>query len=372
MLRISIRNLLRHKLRNALTLIGIAVGIGLVISLGSIGAGLTQSMESAFEGSADLVSVSSTSQDGISGEMIEEISYIDGVERVIPVGSYISSMDGGGGFMGISVGVQFTAVNPDDQDYIIGPEIFIDRGRKLEEEDNGKFAALVGYKFAENRDLEVGDEIDYGNDTLFEIIGIIEETGGDTDGLVLVPLETMQELEEEENIQTLLVKAEDAEVSETVAEDINMNIDDVIAISYKALVRQISEALGTVNLAVMGIGAVSAIVAGLMITVVMIMSVTERRREIGIMKAIGATEGMILKQVLQESGIIGLIGGILGVAVGWSGAFLMNSLFDFPAAVTLWLVILGMGFALILGMGAGLYPAWNASRLDPIQVLRYE
>jgi putative ABC transport system permease protein len=372
MLRISIRNLLRHKLRNALTVIGIAVGIGLVIALGSIGSGLTKSMESAFEGSADIVSVSSTGQDGISGEMLEEISYIDGVERVIPVGSYISSMEGGGGFMGISVGVQFTAINPEDQDYMIGPEIFMDRGRKLEEEDSGKFVALVGYKFAENRNLDVGDEIDYGNDTLFEIIGVIEETGGDTDNLVLVPLETMQELEEDENIRTVLVKAEDAEVSENIAEDINTEMDDVIAISYKALVRQISDALGTINLAVMGIGAVSAIVAGLMITVVMIMSVTERRREIGIMKALGATEGMILKQVLQESGIIGLIGGLLGVAVGWLGAFLMNFLLDFPATVTPWLIFIGMAFALILGMGAGLYPAWNASRLDPIEVLRYE
>lgn len=371
MLKISIRNILRHKLRNALTIIGIAIGIGLVIALGSIGAGLTKSMESAFEGSAEIIDVSSTMGEGISEEMIEKISYIEGVEKVIPISYYQSSFDSGQSFMGINIGTVFTAVNPDDQEYIIGPEIFTDRGRKLEEEDENKFVTIVGFKISDRTGLDVGDEIYYDDGTSFEIIGVIEKTGKNIDDFVIVPLKTMLETEEEKNVRRVVVKATSVEVAESVAEDINLEIDGVSAFSYKALARQVGGALSTLNLAVMGIGAVSAMVAGLMITVVMIMSVTERRKEIGIMKAIGATEGMILKQVLQESGIIGLVGGILGIIVGWFGAVLMNIIFNFPATVTLWLVVIGMGSALILGIGAGLYPAWSASRLDPIEVLRY-
>ena len=371
MLRISIRNLLRHKLRNILTLVGIAVGIGLVISLGSIGAGLNKSMESAFEGSAEIIQVMPMTDDGITKEMIEEMKYIDGVEYVAPFSHYTFKREMQAIQMGPSPGL--TAANIEDQDFMIGSEIFMDRGRRFEDDDYNKFVAIVGFKYAESHDLDIGNEIDYNDKASFEVIGVIEETGvSETDNIVLVPLTTMNELEEEQNFQYAYVEVTDAEIAESVAEDINMEIDDVFAISLKGLARQLSDALGTINLAVMGIGAVSAIVAGLMITVVMIMSVTERKREIGIMKAIGATEGMILKQVLQESGIIGLTGGILGVVVGWSGALMMQVLFDFPATVTLWLVVVGMAFALILGMGAGLYPAWNASRLDPIEVLRYE
>lgn len=380
MLKISIRNILRHKLRTILTVLGIAIGIGLVIALGSLGEGLTASMQAAFSGNSEVIDVSATGGGNLTDEIIAQIEDIDGVEKVIPISTY-----GGGGFgrstggfmgpsgqSGASGRISFTAINPEDQDYFIGSEIYTERGRKLDDGDNGKLAALVGYTFAQNRNLDVGDEITFGNDTQFEIVGVIEQTGGDTDNLVLVPLTTMQEVRGETSINRVRVKAQSIDVVENVTSEIKIEIDNVNVFSSLEMARQISSSLDTVMLAVMGIGAVSAIVAGLMITVVMIMSVTERRREIGIMKAIGATEWMILKQVLQESLIIGLLGGVFGLLVGYSGSLIMNVVLNFPATVTTGLVILGMGFALILSTCAGLYPAWSASRLDPVQTLKYE
>ena len=102
------------------------------------------------------------------------------------------------------------------------------------------------------------------------------------------------------------------------------------------------------------------------------MSVMERRREIGVMKAIGATTGNILTQVLQESAVLSLLGGFIGLLLGYASMSLVNSYTGFVTVLTPELISIGFGFSLFLGMGAGLYPAWAASQLDPIEVLRYE
>jgi len=102
------------------------------------------------------------------------------------------------------------------------------------------------------------------------------------------------------------------------------------------------------------------------------MSVMERRREIGVMKAIGATTKDILTQVLEESAVLSLIGGFCGLLLGYFATFLVNTYTSFVTILGFELIALGFLFSLILGMGAGLYPAWAASQLDPIEVLRYE
>jgi putative ABC transport system permease protein len=272
---------------------------------------------------------------------------------------------------GMKVGTSLTAIEPEDIRYTIGTKIYAESGRILEDGDNGKCVAIIGNTFAKNTKLEIGDEIDYNNETKFEIVGIIEKTGKDVDNMVFVPLKTMQEIEGEIDVQRIRVIA-DQNMVEDVSREIGFEVSDVNVLSYKELIRQITDALNSINLAVIGIGSISAIVAGLMVMVVMLMSVTERRREIGIMKAIGATKNMILKQFLLESLIIGLIGGTFGIILGSISALLLKAIFNFPSAINLWLIFIALGFALFITILAGFYPAWKASRLDPIESLRYE
>ena len=371
MLDLAFRNILRHKIRSVLTITGIAVGIGLIIALGSIGIGLTSSIEEGFSELAGVVQVSPMGGDGITLETIDELKDIDGVEKVVPVSTYI---EGGFSQGSLTVGMDaiiITAINPEDSDYIIWSEIITDEGRKLDESDDGANVAVVGWNIAEMRNINLGDDIEYKNYE-FEVVGIIEETDGDTDGLIVVPLSTMLEIEDEENIQSVRVIVTDIDYAEDVAEDINENIDDVMAFSFKAISRQLGGILGMINMAVMGIGAISAVVGGLGIMNTMIMSVMERRKEIGIMKAIGATNSTILRQVMEESAAVSLVGGVLGLFLGWVTALVISHFSGFNAIVAPWLAMLGIGFALIIGVGAGLYPAWSASKLDPIDVLRYE
>ena len=209
MIDLTFKQISGHKLRTALTIIGIAVGIGLVIALGAIGEGVKGGMEEAFTGVADVVEVHAIDDEGLSEDVIERISYIEGVEKVIRMPEYWTSVDSGQSFMGISVGTAIYGIDPEDQEYVIGKEIIAEEGRMLEEEDAGKKVALVGYTFAKNTDMVLGSEIPYKNDTIFEIIGILEEIGKNAqDYGVYVPLETMLEIEEEQG------ESEEQEVSE--------------------------------------------------------------------------------------------------------------------------------------------------------------
>ena len=148
--------------------------------------------------------------------------------------------------------------------------------------------------------------------------------------------------------------------------------DDVSAFSSITMIRQLQSSLAQIQLAVYGIAGISILVGGIGVLNVMIMSVMERRREIGVMKAIGATTTMILIQIIQESALLSIIGGLMGLSLGYACVTIIPKITSFQPILSIDLIALGMGFALILGIGAGIYPAWSASRLDPIEVLRYE
>jgi putative ABC transport system permease protein len=390
MLDIALKNVFRQKIRSLLTILGIAMGIGLILTLGAIGEGLNRQIKESFGDLAAVIDVrSSDSDDGITEDIIGDIRDIDGVTDVVAIGEYRISRGGMRGFGGMmsrmrgsgSGGiVEFTALNPEDQDYLIGENIVEQEGRKLDTSDDGQYVVLLGYSSADTQFLNVGDEIEYErteNDTresfYFEVVGILEETGDSTiDGAAYVPLLTMQELEDDETITQLKVKIDDIEKVESITEDIGSLNDDLRAFSPLSMVRSMEETLGTITMAVYGIGAVSIIVGGIGIMNTMIMSVMERRREIGVMKAIGATTTNILTQVLQESAVLSLIGGLAGFVLGYGATILVANNTSFTPVMSPELITIGFAFSLILGMGAGLYPAWAASRLDPIEVLRYE
>ncbi len=391
MLDIALKNVFRQKVRSILTIAGIAMGIGLVLALGSIGEGLNQQMAQQFGNVGAVIDVRDESDNsvGISQDVIDELQSWPEIESVVPIGTYRITrgfrggefggrmMFGGGG---PSSSLTFTGINPDDQDYMIGEDINTYEGRKLDSSDDGSTVVLLGHSTSENQNLNVGDEIEYQRRTnqttesfYFSVVGIIEETGDtNIDSAAYVPLKTMHEIEDDDRITALKVKVTDVNIVENVSQKINDQVEDVRASSFLTMVRQIQSSLETVQLAVYGIGAVSIIVGGLGIMNTMIMSVMERRREIGVMKAIGATTTMILTQVLQESAILSLIGGIVGLTLGCLSMTLIIQYTSFSPVMTPQLMAIGLGFSIFLGMGAGLYPAWSASQLDPIEVLRYE
>jgi putative ABC transport system permease protein len=164
-------------------------------------------------------------------------------------------------------------------------------------------------------------------------------------------------------------------ITEQIAEDIEDTDDDYSALTSQELARQAGAIVDQVRIFTFGIGAIAAIVGGLGVMNTMIMAVMERRREIGVMKAIGATNRRVLSQILAESAMISLLGGAGGILLGLIGAVLLSNFIgggQITATVTPGLALTGLSFALFLGVIGGLYPARKAAGVDPVEALRYE
>jgi putative ABC transport system permease protein len=234
------------------------------------------------------------------------------------------------------------------------------------------------------------------NNIPFEVIGVMEEKGGGAfgseDDLVYIPLTTMQErlMPDFRNsrgepllsvIYTQVVAEERMDEARQQIEDLlrqRHNIqfrgdDDFTVINQADLVAIFGQITGVITLFLGAIAAISLLVGGIGIMNIMLVSVTERTREIGIRKAVGARRRDILLQFLIEAMVLSLIGGIVGIALGWAGAVLISSLQDdLTAVVTVQSVLLATGFSLAVGLFFGIYPATRAAGLNPIDALRYE
>jgi putative ABC transport system permease protein len=245
-------------------------------------------------------------------------------------------------------------------------------GRPLEEGDTD--CIMIGKIVADNFILQKGDYITIKNRD-FEIIGIIEETGTtDIDMGFIMTLDDMKDMLESDYYQMLYVIPEDINDEESIAEDIVDADDELSALTSKDMARQASQLVSTIRVFTVGIGGIAAVVGGLGVMNTMIMAVMERRREIGVMKAIGATNSAVLKQFLTESAMISFLGGLIGLFLAFIGVSIIglaSSGFIRPT-ISIGLAGGSLLFALVLGLVGGLYPSQRAAKLDPVDALRYE
>ena len=370
----TIKNIRRQKSRTALTVLGIIIGITMIIALGSISEGITQYISGAMELTAGKIMITQKGSGGfmagfqgsdITEEQLEELRLMDGVKEVTPMGFLMGR--GGSGFGPTRV---IVGIDPASSEDFVGENVGLKDGRELLPDDSE--VAMIGFDRAENEGLEVGDFITI-EEADFEVIGVVEKTdNANVDGSIIVNVRDVQDLLKTDTYQVAYVIPFSVEDSETMAEAIESEFEDLDAVTSKDMARQAASVTSQMQLYTMGLGAISAVVGGLGIMNTMVMAVLERRKEIGVMKAIGATRLWIVKQFLAESAIISIIGGLAGVGAGSIIVALIGmALEGIPLKVTPYLAGVGIGFALSLGFLGGVYPSWKAANLDPVDAIRY-
>jgi len=396
--------IITHKLRSSLTILGIVIGVAAVIILMSIGRGASADILSRIEGmGSDLITISPgsstfggvrsaagsvrtlTQEDAIAIQ--EQVAYIN---MVAPTYSTSLQLVVGGENMNSQV----TGVPSGYQD-IRDLEIAYGSFFSDYEYQRGTKVVVLGSEVKETLfgDIDpIGQQIRMGAN-IVRVIGVLESKGamwGSPDSAILVPLTAMQQMvaqprtsQGERIVSSIVLTVSDEEQTDYVVEGITSllrdrhrlgtNVDDDFRItSIQEISEAISEATGTMTLLLGAIAAISLLVGGIGVMNIMLVSVLERTREIGIRKALGAREHDIWIQFLIEAAFLSMAGGIIGVVAGWIVSYIVSSMGIMTTIVSVDIVILAVSVSVGIGLFFGFYPAWNASRLNPIEALRFE
>lgn len=360
-----LRQLSRHKARAFLTVLGIAIGILLVTTLSSFSEGIDRTVNAELSYLSGMITITSEGigfenyqQSELDESLLEELLGISEIERTS--GLIVGGVPG--------IGDVYGATIADLEMFELDVEAA--EGRWPEE---GEDEVMLGYFYAENRRFGVGDEIEIRNKR-YDVVGIMEETGSIEDTGIITSFEPSQEiLKQEDSVNIIMAKLNDVDRAEQVAQEIEENYDNVRALSEKDAIREAQDFTGQLGVLTFSLGSIAAIIAGLGIMNVMFMSVRERRREIGVMKALGATNYEVLLQIVLEALFLTLIGAAAGIVLSFLVVFAINGMGQGELAhISPLLIIEVLIFASSIGIIGGILPAREAASLQPAVVLRYE
>ncbi|HZQ09742.1 MAG TPA: ABC transporter permease [Anaerolineae bacterium] len=368
-----LRNMMRRKVRTGLTIFGIVVGIFAVTVMGSMTEyfnGLISNARAA-AGEAIIVTPKGGFRSTLSDADRGRIERVGGVKAVVLEATAFLDLGG------VSFGPpdQIFGLPPEDIFSIFEPDDLA-QGRWIQRGDTKQI--VIGSNIAKKKKLGLGGTLNW-HDEDFQVVGILKETLTAPDGWVLMPIDVVQKTLKRPNLITQMsVIPESKEDATALAHKIQEAVSNVQVQTLDEQLDQIEQGLAVFNAILLSSAVLAALIGGLAVVNTMIMSVSERTPEIGLKKAIGATNGNIIREFLMEAAVIGLLGGALGFLLGWGLAGLLNlsvaqalggaEIFK----VTPRLAAIAIGFAVGLGIFAGLLPAWNASRLDPVVALREE
>ena len=395
--KIIIRNLSYQKLRTALTLLGIVIGIGAIVSMISIGDALESAINEQFEkigtdkiiitpGSPNSIGFSGSafSTETLTEKDVKTVKAVNGVETVFGIFSRTAE---------IQLGKQKTYVMimgiPVDETKKLYSEMQgfeIKEGRDLK--SNDRYAAIIGDLARTklfDKDIKVRDKLKI-NGRNFRVVGLLKKIGNPIDDMsIIIPKSAAQDMfNNTDELSMIFVDVRDDADVDKVSEKIKDELknkrgsEDFKVQTFGDIMEIATKILGILQYMFIGIAAISLLVGGIGIMNIMLMTVIERTKEIGVMKATGATNRVIMLLFLGEAALVGILGGIIGFILGLTGSYIISQYasamvgIDVRVGFSIELFIGSIIFSMVVGMLSGAYPARRASLLDPVDALRYE
>lgn len=381
----AVKNLHGNKARSFLTMLGIIIGVGAVIAMVSLGDGAKQQITdriTAIGSNLLIVTPGKNYSNSINNNTVpllrDSTDYVKSIApdvrtgKLAEVGS--NSLD--------------TSVIGCTPEYAVVRNYQVAYGSFLSRDDNanGRRVAVIGSYVASQLfpgENPIGEEIKVGG-VRAEVIGVLAEKGqsgfGNADNTVIMPLSTVQDrLIGNHDLNEINIQVKDASYVNYTVDQVNQALMDELKDANQFNVNNMADILSTaqdmtkiMTMLLAGIAGVSLAVGGIGIMNIMLVSVTERIREIGIRKAIGAQPEEILTLFLFEAVTLSILGGLIGIGLGGSLAFFIGKLIHWPMVVSLQAVITAFVFSMMVGLFFGVYPAYKAGKLNPIEALRHE
>ena len=399
-IRVSLRALRANKLRSALTMLGMIIGVAAVIAMVGIGNGATASITSQIQGlGSNLLTISSgqSNTGGVKGGAgsssslsmtdASKIKIDSAVKAVAPVASTNAQLV-------IGKGNTSTTITGTTQDYATIKSVTLTSGRYIttEDVDSSARVAVLGPTVVTNlfgdANASVIGQVIKVNNVPFQVIGVTTATGStgfqSSDDMITAPITTVQaRLIGKKTVRNILVSASSADLMQTAQNEITTTLhkahkiaagktDDFTVQNQADTLATMTGITQTLTMLLGGIAGISLLVGGIGIMNIMLVSVTERTREIGIRKAIGAKSRDILMQFLIEAVVLSVLGGGIGIAIGYGGSSLAGQALKMSTSISPTSVLVAFCFSAAIGIIFGVFPARKAAAMDPIDALRYE
>jgi len=400
----ALESLSSNKLRTGLTMLGIVIGVAAVISMLSIGAGAESSITDTIEGMGTNLLFVTQNTDVSNPEPLtlsdaDAILNAENAASVVAVAPTLST-NKTVSFSGTSTSVSITGLTPD---YALVRNQEVSNGRFISQTDvdNKATVAVIGMDIVDDLfESSVNDALSNKlriSNNLYQIVGVLESQGGtsfgSSDNQVYVPISTAQSrliarTDARDAVNMINISASSAEEMDAAMSAVTNILrsrhgltgdddNDFNVLSQESFTEAASSVTGVFTVFLGGIAGISLLVGGIGIMNIMLVSVIERTREIGLRKAVGARDGDIMLQFVVEALVIGLFGGLIGVLLGWGisafiGNIAVNSGTPMNTTMTIESILLSVTFSIVVGLVFGIYPARRAANLEPVEALRTE
>jgi putative ABC transport system permease protein len=362
------RNLSRNRLRSALAALGIIIGVLAIASLGMFGTTLRAGATEQLGDIGNEISVSPNAEEGyerLSERDVADIRRVTDEGTVVPVRQRSATLTRG---QDRTITTVYGIENP-------GVLYEATEGRSPERLRQG---ALVGATLADRLDVEPGNRITLDNQS-FRVVGVLEEQGGisllNPNNAVIVPMESFDESGYSQVVVRSPTGTAANQTAIAIREELNDREEKVTLFELGSITEGINQFFGILNAFLIGIGSISLVVAGVSILNVMLMSTIERRQEIGVLRAVGVQKLDVVRMILAEAGLLGLVGGFFGAILAVLAGLVLNQVVISDPLLTfaptnLLYIALAVVFGIVTSVLSGLYPAWKAATERPVEALR--